>query len=126
MVIIQSKSKRKPTGGKYKRTDTKRLHQKGRTATHTKLDETKISETRIKGGNIKQNLLSVDTINVWDPKTKKHYKEKIKSTSDNPANRHFARRSIITKGAIVETAKGKARITSRPGQDTVVNAVLIA
>jgi small subunit ribosomal protein S8e len=70
-------------------------------------------------------LLSVDIANVYNPKTKKYSKEKIVTTSANPANRHFARRNIITKGSIIETEKGKARITSRPGQEGTVNAVLI-
>jgi small subunit ribosomal protein S8e len=31
----------------------------------------------------------------------------------------------MTKGAIIETEMGKAKVTSRPGQDGVVNAVLL-
>jgi len=42
-----------------------------------------------------------------------------------PSNREYAKRNIITKGAIIQTSEGKARVTSRPGQDGVVNAVLI-
>ena len=49
----------------------------------------------------------------------------IKDVLENPANPHYVRRDIITKGAIVITDIGKARITSRPGQHGVVNAVLI-
>ena len=45
---------------------------------------------------------------------------------ENPANRHFVRRNIMTKGTVIETEKGKARITSRPGQDGTINAVLIS
>ena len=45
---------------------------------------------------------------------------------DSPANRHFIRRNIMTKGIIIETDKGKAKITSRPDQDGIVNAVLIS
>jgi len=41
------------------------------------------------------------------------------------ANRHFVRRNIITKGAIVRTEAGDAKITSRPGQEGAINAVLI-
>ena len=53
--------------------------------------------------------------------------EKLKITAvvENPANRHFVRRNIITKGTVIETEKGKARITSRPGQEGVINAILI-
>ena len=52
-------------------------------------------------------------------------KTEIKSVIDNPANINYIRRNIINKGAIIETGIGKARISSRPGQTGVVNAVLI-
>ena len=35
------------------------------------------------------------------------------------------RRNILTKGAIIETDAGKAKITNRPGQEGTVNAVLV-
>ena len=60
-----------------------------------------------------------------DSKTGKSSKVKIKSVVENPADMHFVRRNIITKGAIIETEKGKAKVTSRPSQDGIVNAVLI-
>jgi small subunit ribosomal protein S8e len=44
---------------------------------------------------------------------------------ENPANPHYVRRNILTKGAIVETEFGKARIISRPGQHGVINGVLV-
>ncbi|MFB6184110.1 MAG: 30S ribosomal protein S8e, partial [Haloarculaceae archaeon] len=44
---------------------------------------------------------------------------------ENPSNPNYARRNIITKGAIIETSEGRARVTSRPGQDGQVNAVLV-
>jgi small subunit ribosomal protein S8e len=47
------------------------------------------------------------------------------SVVENQANPHFVRRNIVTKGAVVETELGRVRITSRTGQDGVVNAVLI-
>ena len=31
----------------------------------------------------------------------------------------------MTKGTIIETEKGKAKITSRPGQEGSINAVLV-
>ncbi|HJJ40868.1 MAG TPA: 30S ribosomal protein S8e, partial [Methanocorpusculum sp.] len=33
--------------------------------------------------------------------------------------------NLMTKGAVISTDLGKARIVSRPGQDGVINAVLI-
>jgi len=32
---------------------------------------------------------------------------------------------LLTKGALIETEIGLARVTSRPGQDGVVNAVRV-
>ncbi|MFH1073305.1 MAG: 30S ribosomal protein S8e [Nanoarchaeota archaeon] len=125
MVIIQDKARRKPTGGRYKDVRTKRLYRMGRAPMHTKLDKRRLVVIRTKGGGIKQKLHSQDTVNVYDPKSKKYASKKILKIVENPANRHFSRRNIITKGSIIETESGKARITSRPGQEGTLNAVLI-
>ncbi len=60
-----------------------------------------------------------------DPNTKKVMKAKILSVEENKANRHYERMNILTKGAIVKTDKGDAKITSRPSQDGIVNGVLV-
>ena len=49
----------------------------------------------------------------------------ITNVVENPSNPNFVRRNILTKSAIIETDKGLVRITSRPGQDGVINGVLI-
>jgi len=125
MVINQDRSKRKPSGGKYKKLKIKLLNRMGRKPSHTKIGERSDVLIRVKGGQHKQKILHDENVNLYDPKTKKYSKEKISTTTDNPANRHFARRNIVTKGAIIVTSKGKARITSRPGQTGTLNAVLI-
>mgnify|MGYP001764684047 CR=1 FL=1 len=51
--------------------------------------------------------------------------EEIENVVDNPSNVNYARRNIITKGAVIETSAGRARVTSRPGQTGQVNAVLL-
>jgi len=56
---------------------------------------------------------------------KKIEKTKIKSVIENKANPQYIRRNIITKGAVIETELGKAKVTSRPGQHGILNAVLI-
>jgi small subunit ribosomal protein S8e len=43
----------------------------------------------------------------------------------NPANVDYDRRGVITRGTIIETSLGVARVTSRPGQDGTVNAILV-
>ncbi|MGA8914354.1 MAG: 30S ribosomal protein S8e, partial [Nitrososphaeraceae archaeon] len=43
----------------------------------------------------------------------------------NPTNKDFERRGVVTKGAIIDTDLGSARVVSRPGQHGIVNAILI-
>ena len=59
---------------------------------------------------------------VIDSKAKR---VKILKVLENATNNDYQRRGIISKGAILETAEGKCRVMSRPGQHGVVNAVLI-
>ena len=127
MAISQLKSLRKPSGGKYKQQGRKKkTYELGREPAFTKLEKRRAANIRTKSNNKKVRLFSTDTANLYDPKAKKYEQVKIKAVSENPANRHFVRRNIMTKGTVVETEKGKARITSRPGQDGAVNAVLIS
>jgi len=125
MVIVQKKSKRKPTGGRYKAKITKRRAQMGRAPALTTIGKKKVRVERGLGGNRKIRLLHIDKVNLMNPKTKKASVESLKTILENPANRHFERRNILTKGAIIETPKGKAKITNRPSQEGFVNAVLV-
>lgn len=126
MAILQLRSRRKATGGRYKRVIVKRLARLGGLPTLTKVTEKQKSKTvRVIGGNTKDKLLTASKANLYDPETKKYESADIKNIVENPANRHYVRRNILTKGSIVETNKGKARITSRPGQSIVVNAILV-
>jgi len=91
----------------------------------TKLGPTKRIKQRASGGNVKISLLGVDVANVVDPKTGKTKKSKILTVVENPADPHFVRRNVLTKGAIIGTELGRARVTSRPGQSGSVDAVLL-
>ena len=77
------------------------------------------------GGNVKLKLFSTDFINVTDPNTNKTTKTKIVRFESNEASKDLNRRHILTKGTIVDTELGKAKITSRPGQQGVLNGVLM-
>ena len=44
---------------------------------------------------------------------------------ENHADPNYVRRNILTRGAIIKTDIGNARILNRPGQSGVVNAILI-
>ena len=63
---------------------------------------------------------------VTDPESGKTEKVEVRRVIRNPANVDYDRRGVITKGAIIETPKGLARVTSRPGQHGVINAILIS
>jgi len=127
MAISQLKSLRKPTGGRYKQKGRKKkAYELGRQPAFTHIEKRRVKYVRTMGAHRKVRVLSADIANLFDPKTKKYEKAKIKNVSGNPANRHFIRRNIMTKGTIIDTEKGKARITSRPGQDGAINAVLIS
>lgn len=124
MAIVQRRSKRKVSGGLYKSYRGKRKYELGREPAHTKVGEKRISSVKKKGGKIKKFLLSCNIVNLVD-KNGKHIKAQIKTIVENSANRNFVRRNILTRGAIVDTDKGKAKITSRPGQGNTLDAVLI-
>jgi len=126
MALSQSMSRRKPSGGRYKDYRKKKQYELGREPAFTKLGKKKVQTIRTMSANMKLRMLSADTANLFDPKTKSFKQVKIKTITDNPANRHFIRRNIMTKGSVIDTELGKARITSRPGQDGVINAVLIS
>ncbi len=125
MVIVQARSKRKHSGGRYRTRILKKMHELGRLPTHTKVGETLHENIRTRGGNIKTRVIITNSANVVNPKDKSIKKVAIKTVLENPANRHFVRRNIITKGTVIETEAGRARVTSRPGQDGSVDAVLL-
>lgn len=125
MVIMHNKSKQSPSGSKFVAAKKKRLNQMGSKPTHTKLGDAKLSKSSRRSKLQKVRVASSNIVNLSDKKSKKTFKAKIKAVLENPASRHFVRRSIITKGTIIDTDKGKAKVTSRPGQDGTINAVLV-
>ena len=103
----------------------KRKYEMGSLPTLTKIGKQKITVHKTKADTRKMKVLVAQFANVLDPKTKKFVKAAIKTVDECPANRHFVRRNIVVKGAVITTEAGKAKVTSRPGQDGTVNAVLI-
>ncbi|RJS70212.1 30S ribosomal protein S8e [Candidatus Bathyarchaeota archaeon] len=117
--------KRKPSGGRKRAYRGKRKFERGSFPAETMLGERKRKIARGRGGNVKIKILSDNYACVTDPKTGKTEKVEISRVIRNPANVDYDRRGVITKGAIIETSLGLARVTSRPGQNGVINAVLI-
>jgi small subunit ribosomal protein S8e len=103
----------------------KRNFEKGGFPAETILGETKRRNSRGYGGNIKSRVLSDKFACVTDLKSGKTEKTEIIRVVKNKANVDYDRRGVITKGAEIETSLGLARVTSRPGGDGVINAVLI-
>ena len=124
-MITQARPKAKATGSRYHKFRDKRLFEKGNEPTLTKVGPKKSVEARTRGAHSKMRLLREEYANVLDKKTKKYAKAKIKTVLENPANRHYVRRNIMTKGTVIDTELGKAIITNRPGQEGIINAVLI-
>jgi len=125
MAISQLKSKRKPSGGLLRSSRAKRKSELAGFAANTKLSEKqKVKQKRTIGGNSKVSILATNKISVADKKGKITSTEMV-NVIENPANPHLVRRNILTKGAIVDTKLGKAKITSRPGQGGAVSAILI-
>lgn len=114
---------RKYTGGKYVVRRKKRKHELPGQRRIVKLGEDKRKTIKIRGGNIKTFIIKGKTINL--KKGNQTKKSEIKKILETPSNRFLARQDIITKGTIVETEFGKAKITNRPSQEGVINGILI-
>lgn len=119
------KQGRKITGGKYHKLRKKKFYEKQSQERIVTLKKTKRKTLRVKGGNKKTILLNADTANVLDTETKKTQKAEIKNVLETPHNVFHARQNRLTKGTIIETSLGKAKITNRPSQEGQVNAILV-
>jgi small subunit ribosomal protein S8e len=126
MSTHSSLRKRKLTGGKKRAYRSKKKYEAGGFPAETVLGEPKRKVTRGMGGNGKIKALTDKFASVTDPKSGKTEKTEITRVVKNAANVDYNRRGVITKGAEIETALGLAKVTSRPGSDGVINAVLIS
>ena len=121
-----TKTKTSGSGGKRRRARDKILSHYGGVFSKPRgspSDKEGRKAFKIIGGGHKVAAQSVAFANIVV--SGKPKKVKIKTVIESPDNRHYARENVLTKGAIIDTEAGKARITSRPGQEGVVNAVLI-
>ena len=125
MAISQGKSTRGLSGTRNISMRGKRKLELGRDPAETRIGDKKLRKIRTRGGNYKNRLAEGNVINIINPETNKAENAEIYNVIENKANPNYVRRNIITKGAIVETSAGKAKVTSRPGQDGVINGVLI-
>ena len=116
---------RKISGGRYKNQRKKKYYEKVGKVRTVKLKAVKKKKIKMRGGKIKTVLLSSDTVNIVDKKTRKSRKAKIVTVIETPSNRFLARQNVLVKGAIIDTEIGKAKITNRPSQEGAVQAEMI-
>lgn len=117
-------TKRKATGGKKKPYRAHRIFEVGRHPVETIEGEQKLKKVRGRAGIEKVKIVRANIVNVSDPETGNTEKLEILDVISNPANADYNRRGVITKGSIVRTDKGLARIVSRPGQSGALNAIV--
>jgi small subunit ribosomal protein S8e len=119
----QGRSLRKRTGGRRRPSRDRKRHELGREPAETTVGDQRLRTVDARGAGEKVRALSTDVAAVAvDGET---VRAEITNVVENPANVNYARRNIITKGAIIETAEGRARVTSRPGQTGQVSAVSV-
>lgn len=118
-----TKKGKKITGGRYVKSRKKKKSELPGQKRTVKLGEEKRKKVKVRGGNEKVFLLKGQTINLLVDK--KNKKTTIKNVIETPSNRFFARQNILTKGTVVETGLGKAKITNRPTQEGNINGILI-
>ncbi|MEM4281788.1 MAG: 30S ribosomal protein S8e [Candidatus Caldarchaeum sp.] len=115
--------KRAKTGAKAHPSRGKRKKERGGEIHLTSVGEQETVVRKALGGNVKTAIVATTHANVAVGPVVKRLE--ILRVVSNPSNRDYDRRKVITKGALIETAEGLARVTSSPGQDGTVNAVIV-
>jgi len=122
---IENLGGRKLTGGRKHAMRGRRKFEIDRYPNEAIAGATQIVTRRTRGNNVKSAFKTAEYANIIDQEARKVTRSKILRVTKNPANRDYERRGVISKGAMIETEGGSARVVSRPGQDAVVNAILI-
>ena len=126
MALWQGKSRRKPTGGRLVSSRGKRKFEISMEKQYTKIGKQSLKHYVGRGGASKKTcILVAEYANVMDKKTNTVQRAKIVSVKANPADPNYVQRNIINKGARIKTEIGDAVVTSRPGQDGAINAILV-
>jgi len=128
LSVYQGRDWRKKTGKKIKPNRKKRKYEFGRYPILTRISSSNEEvryAIRTKGGGIKIKTKEVLYANVLDPETKEVKKVKILEVLENPSDRNLNRMKVITKNTKIKTELGTAVVTSRPGQDGIINAILL-
>ena len=114
---------RKRTGGRKRPHRDRRKQELGREPTETTVGDVRLKTVSARGGQRKVRALGTNAALVSTGA--ETVTATIEDVVENDANPNYVRRNIITKGAIIETTEGPARVTSRPGQTGQVCAVAL-
>ena len=120
---IENLKTSKITGGRRRPLRSRRKYEMNRFPNEALLGEQITVTRKIRGKNLKTSLKMVNFANLTIDSNVK--KVKIPKVLENTTNDDYQRRGVISKGAILETAEGKCRVVSRPGQHGVVNVILV-
>lgn len=124
MANTHYRSRRTKTGKKLRKNRKKRSYELASPPIETKQGTERNKIVRTRGGNAKVKLFNSEKINVVQ-KDGKVKSAKIKNVELNPSSIDYNRRSIITKGTILETELGFVKVTSRPGQHGILNGIIV-
>src|SRR6056297_993026 len=100
----QGRSLRKRTGGRRRPIHKKKKHELGRQPTETQVGDQKLKVVDSRGNTQKVRAVTTNVASVADGA--ETVEATIEQVTENPSNPNYARRNIITKGAIVETSEG--------------------
>lgn len=118
-------SRRKPSGGRKVKARGKRSTEISTEKQMAQIGESKTKIYRRTGGNSLVRVLAADKVSINNPKTGKTTLGTIENVVENESDPNYVRRNVLVKGAIIETDKGRVKITSRPGKDGVINGILV-
>ena len=114
----------KITGGNRHPLRTRQKFDMDRYPNEALMGEQETATRKTRGNNRKIALKTVSHVNLVLPDTKIK-RTKIIRVLENQTNNDYQRRGVITKGAILETEDGKCKVVSRPGQNGMINAILV-
>jgi len=122
-MVEHGRSTRGRTGGRRRPKRKRRKHELGNQPTESEVGAPRLKAVDARGTTEKVRALSTNVASVADGE--ETVPADIEDVVENDANPNYVRRNIVTKGAVIETDAGRARVVSRPGQDGQVNAVLL-
>jgi small subunit ribosomal protein S8e len=114
---------RKYTGGRKVAVRSRRKFELDRYPNEAVIGDNLEMTRRVRGNNRKMALKTVEFANVSNFEDKKTTRSRILRVIKNTANKDYERRGVITKGTVIETELGLARVVSRPGQVGLINAI---